>query len=189
MNLFKLLRRQTARQLDPLQVSMTGVKMGERFLMIGCDDRGLLAGLASKTGLSGFAAAATFDEESAGRARAIGAKIGALIEVHSITDALPFDSHAFDMVVVDDTHGGFASQSSGVRVSCLREGRRVLRAGGRIDVVEGSGGGLFGGAVSRQAHYDVLQEMSAAGFAPVRLLAERDGFRFLEGISAVRRDT
>ena len=30
--------------MDPLQVSMTGVRMGERFLQIGCHDRALLAG-------------------------------------------------------------------------------------------------------------------------------------------------
>ena len=43
--------------MDPLHVSMTGVRMGERFLQIGCNDRALLAGLAAKVGLSGTAAA------------------------------------------------------------------------------------------------------------------------------------
>ena len=37
--------------MDPLHVSMTGVRMGERFLQIGCHDRALLSGLAAKVGL------------------------------------------------------------------------------------------------------------------------------------------
>lgn len=171
--------------MDPLHVSMTGVKMGERFLMIGCDDRSLIAGLASKVGLSGVAAVAAFDDQSADRARAVGAKIGALIEVQPIDGAsLSFDTDAFDMVVIDDTRGGFASRSSDSRTSLLHEARRVARGGGRVEVVEGLGGGLFG-SVARPADYDAMRELTTAGFKPVRLLAERDSFRFVEGLKGV----
>ena len=72
MLLFKMLRRGGGRAMDPLQVSMTGVRMGERFLQIGCDDRALLSGLAARVGLSGTAAVATLDDESAKRAAAVG---------------------------------------------------------------------------------------------------------------------
>src|SRR6185369_16873839 len=34
-----LLSRKGGRSMDPLHVSMTGVRMGERFLQIGCDDK------------------------------------------------------------------------------------------------------------------------------------------------------
>ena len=47
-----LMRRGRGPAMDPLQVSMTGVRMGERFLQIGCHDRALLSGLAAKVGLS-----------------------------------------------------------------------------------------------------------------------------------------
>jgi hypothetical protein len=47
-----LMRRGRGPAMDPLQVSMTGVRMGERFLLIGCSDKGLLSGLAAKVGLS-----------------------------------------------------------------------------------------------------------------------------------------
>ncbi|MGH9383232.1 MAG: class I SAM-dependent methyltransferase [Vicinamibacterales bacterium] len=180
--LFKLLRKRAGRTIDPLHVSMTGVKMGERFVMIGCDDRALIAGLASKVGLSGVAAVAAFDDAGADRAKAVGAKIGALIEVRPIErGALSFDSDSFDMAVIDDTRGRFASLSSDDRSSCLREARRVVRAGGRIEVVEGLGGGLFGN-VARPTGYEAARELIAAGFNPVRLLAERDSFRFVEGL-------
>jgi hypothetical protein len=181
--IFKLLKQRSGRSMDPLHVSMTGVKMGERFLMIGCDDRALIAGLASKVGLSGAAAVAAFDDQSADRAKAVGPKIGALIEVRPIEGGtLAFDADEFDMVVIDDTHSGFASRSSDLRGSILREAQRVVRSGGRIEVVEGLGGGLFG-TVTRPAGYDATRELTTAGFKPVRVLAERDGFRFVEGLN------
>ena len=184
LSLFKMLRRSGARQMDPLQVSMTGVRMGERFLQIGCDDRALLSGLAAKVGLSGAAAVAAFDEDAAARARAVGAKVGALIDVHVTPAAgpLPFDSAAYDMVVVDDTHGGFASRPAADRAACLREAFRAVRPGGRIEVVEGLGGGLVRGAINRGGGYDVARDLAEAGFKPVRALAEKDGFRFVEGL-------
>jgi hypothetical protein len=37
-----LMRRGRGQAMDPLHVSMTGVRMGERFLQIGCNDRALL---------------------------------------------------------------------------------------------------------------------------------------------------
>jgi hypothetical protein len=170
-----LMRKRGAASMDPLQVSMTGVRMGERFLQIGCHDRALLAGLAAKVGLSGTAALAAFDDDQAKRASSVGAKIGALIETHQIAGlVLPFDSDQYDMVVVDDTSGFFGTFDASTRVAYLREAMRTLRRGGRIEVVEG--------VATRVAGYDVLRDLTTAGFKPVRELAERDGFRFLEGL-------
>jgi hypothetical protein len=58
------------RQMDPLHVTMTGVRMGERFLQLGCDDASLLGGLAAKVGLSGACAVIAFDEDAAPAASA-----------------------------------------------------------------------------------------------------------------------
>lgn len=184
MFLLRMLTRKRGRAMDPLHVSMTGVRMGERFLQIRCHDRALLAGLAAKVGLSGTAAVAAFDDNEAKRAGGVGAKIGALIDTHKVEGgALPFDSHQFDMVVVDDTSGDFAAIADEARTAYLREARRVVREGGRIEVVEGvAAGGLFGGTVARPKAYDALRDLTAAGFKPVRLLAEKDGFRFIEGL-------
>ena len=184
MLLFKMLRRGGGRAMDPLQVSMTGVRMGERFLQIGCDDRALLSGLAAKVGLSGTAAVATLDAGSARRAATVGVKVGALIDVRPIAGHdLPFDSDQFDMVVVDDTSGAFAGLAQEPRLSYLREAHRAVRTGGRIEVVEG-----IGGSITRGAGYDVVTDLEGAGFKPVRALAERDGFRFIEGLKPNLRE-
>ena len=37
-------------------------------------------------------------------------------------------------------------------------------------------------AVARPPGYDLLRDLAASGFKPSRLLAEKDGFRFLEGL-------
>ena len=165
--------------MDPLQVSMTGVRMGERFLQIGCHDRALLSGLAAKVGLSGTAAVAAFDQQQIKLAEKVGAEIGALIESKKIEDhALPFDSDHFDMVVVDDTNGMFGAIAEGSRLDYLRDARRTVRQGGRIEIVEG--------VKARAQSYDPLSDLTTAGFKPVRVLAERDGFRFIEGLRSWR---
>jgi ubiquinone/menaquinone biosynthesis C-methylase UbiE len=172
-----LMKKSRGGGMDPLQVSMTGVRMGERFLQVGCHDRALLSGLAAKVGLSGTAAVAAFNEDQAARARAVGAKVGALIEPRLIEGrALPFDSDQFDMVVVDDTSGAFGALADTARLDYLSDARRAVRQGGRIEVVQGAG-------KTPQGH-DTLAELAAAGFKPVRLLAERDGLRFIEGLKA-----
>jgi hypothetical protein len=174
------------RQMDPLHVTMTGVRMGERFLQIGCDDRALLGGLASKVGLSGTSVVAAFDEPTAARARKVGAAVGALLDVRVVSPpAFDVDSATMDMVVVDDTRGAFARMPGEARGAALTEARRVLRDGGRIEIVERvSAGGLLGGAVTRPDDYHVETLLTTAGFKPVRLLAEKDGVRFVEGLKA-----
>jgi hypothetical protein len=175
MFLLRMLTRKRAREMDPLQVSMTGVRMGERFVQIGCQDRALLSGLAAKVGLSGTAAVAAFDDDEVTRAAAVGRKVGALIDTQKIAGStLPFDGDQFDMVVVDDTNGRFSALPADTRAALLRDAHRVVREGGRVELVEGAG--------TRPADYDALRDLSAAGFKPARLLAERDRFRFLEGL-------
>lgn len=186
--LLRLLRRGAMRKMDPLQVAMTGVRMGEKVLQIGCDDRALLSGIAAKVGLSGAAALAAFDDDTAARGRAVGASVGALIDVHAVLPgaAIPVDSDLFDMVVVDDTAGAFAGLADTARTGTLREAFRAVRGGGRVEVVEGLGGGLLRREVARPAGYDAARALETAGFKPVRLLAEKDGFRFVEGLKAAR---
>jgi SAM-dependent methyltransferase len=169
-----LIRRGRGQAMDPLQVSMTGVRMGERFLQIGCNDKALLGGLAAKVGLSGTAAVAVFSRAEAARAAAIGQKIGALIEVKHLQQGgdWPFEDSAFDMVVVDDTGGTFRGIEW--QGDLLLNGWRALRPGGRIEVVT---------PVNTAAnHADFEQLLSAAGFKPVRVLAERNELRFVEGL-------
>ena len=111
------------------------------------------------------------------RAADIGARVGALIDTRTIEapGAIPFDTDHFDMIVIDDTGGRFASLDAAARTACLQDARRIVRQGGRVEIVEGG---------SRPPGYDALRELEGAGFKPVRLLAEREGFRFIEGLRA-----
>jgi hypothetical protein len=169
-----LMRKRGAASMDPLQVSMTGVRMGERFLQIGCADRALLAGLASKVGLSGTAAVAVVGPRQAELARSIGQKVGALIEVSDIDEgrSWPFDQSAFDMVVVDDTDDNFFAFEPPNHI--LQKALGSLRPGGRIEIVTP--------VTSAHGPFDFVQLLSEAGFKPVRILAERGGLRFVEGL-------
>jgi SAM-dependent methyltransferase len=180
--MFKFFRQPA---IDPLQVSMTGVRMGERFLLVGCDDALLLAGLGAKVGLSGAAAASLFDEHQAVLAKRAADRQGFLLDFKIARDGdIAFDDAAFDMVVVDDTKGGFANRPAELRTRLLQEARRVLRpSGGRVEIVEGLGStGPFGTPTERPSGYDVVRALEDAGFRPVRVLAEVTSFRFVEGL-------
>ena len=163
---------------------MSGVRMGERALQIGIADPTLVGLIAAKVGLSGHAAIVVGQEQHAATARAAAARSGALAEVQVASlDALPFDDSAFDVVVVHaaglgDTLGGPAG------IALVRDTLRVLRAGGRIVIIEGSGGGLirkFRTSTLEDAG-GILGSLNTAGFKATRVLGEREGYRFLEGL-------
>jgi SAM-dependent methyltransferase len=163
------------RALDPLQVAMTGVRMGEKYLQIFCSDPALTEGLAAKTGLSGTAALAAPDESHAARARKAAGKAGALIDVQVTTPAAwPWDTGAFDMVVIDNTGGSLTDVADADRAALLAAARRVLRKGGRVELIERE----------KSAAGVAEAALRAGGFHPVRTLAEKDGFRFVEGLNA-----
>src|SRR5690349_3935344 len=123
--------------IDPLAVSMAGVKLGERLLQIGVDDAALSGQLAAKTGLSGTAAHAVSSDDDAVKVQRGAKKAGVLVEVRVGPLALlPFDDNAFDLVVIHSARGQLASASSEARGAVLREARRVLRPGGRLVSIE-----------------------------------------------------
>jgi SAM-dependent methyltransferase len=184
-------RRKAKLDTEPLSIKMSGIRMGERLLQIGVDDPKLLAAMALKIGLSGSTSVAVTDDASAARARAGATGAGALIDLHLTSlDALPFDNDAFDVVVVHGMNGLLPSLNERTD-RALRETRRVLRHGGRIIVIEaGPKGGLAG--VLRPYRPDARYEaaggavaaLQAAGFKPVRMLWEREGYRFTEGLKS-----
>ena len=173
---------------DPLAVSMSGLKLGDRLLMLGCSDTALAAALAAKVGLTGRACLL---DEPADRLNAAAAAIeqeGALIESFtSPMSALPFEPGSFDVVVARNV---FPAMPAADRTAVVGEVTRVVRAGGRCIVIDdlprGALGGLIGGHRSEDGSpgSTAMALLAGAGFRGVRTLAERGGFVFVEGVKA-----
>lgn len=177
-------------RIEALPVTMAGVRMGERLLQVGVDDAGLVAALASKVGLSGAAAHAVDNEAAAARVRAAAAGAGVLVDVQvTPLRALSFAPGSFDLAVIHSTSGLLASMTPEDRVGCLQAVHRALRSGGRVVVIEAAPrqglAALFRGHAVNE-HYAAAGGADAAlkaeGFRPVRLLGEREGYRFTEGL-------
>lgn len=177
---------------DPhaLVVSMTGVKMGDRLLQVGCAHGGRLGAVAAKVGLSGRAVAVVPDESSAARARKGAAEAGVLVEVEVAPPMrLPLNDAGFDLAIVDDTAGLIGSLGAEDRVASVRELLRVVRPGGRAMIIgampRGGLGALFTrahGSLPFAASGDATRVLQAEGFRSVRTLAAREGLVFVEGI-------
>jgi ubiquinone/menaquinone biosynthesis C-methylase UbiE len=179
------------RRQDPYQllVSMTGVKMGDRLVQIGCAHGGRLAAVAAKVGLSGRAVAVVPDADSAARAGKGAADAGVLVEIETAAPTgLPVDAGGFDVAVIDDTGGLLGSMPHHDRVACVRELVRVLRPGGRVIVVGTATRRGFSGLLKGQSDPSFAasgaanRALEADGFKSVRTLAEREGLVFIEAI-------
>lgn len=159
-----------AKQQEQLPVTMSGVRMGERALQVGIDDASLVGAIAAKVGLSGHAAIAVADEAAAATARAAAEKAGVLVDLHvAPLHTLPFADDSFDVVVLHARSGWLAALDEGARQAILRDAHRVLRGGGRLVAIEGPAG-------------TAVDALPLAGFKASRVLAERDGYRFAEGL-------
>jgi SAM-dependent methyltransferase len=178
---------------EPLVMAMSGVRLGERLLQIGIDDPKVLGALAAKVGISGHAAVVTLDERGAERARAAIANAATLADVSTTADGtLAFDTGSFDVAIVHGASGLLGSLAEGIRTHLLREILRVTRSGGRVIVTEaGERTGvraMLAPAPRKDERYEraggTTAAMEAVGFRPVRLLADRDGLRFIEGLKS-----
>lgn len=184
------LRKSTVAR-EPLAVTMTGVRMGERALQIGVADAALTAILAARPGISGHSAIVVADDRDEERARAAAAESGALVDLHRAPlTALPLDDAAFDVVVVHHAAEMLSPLDPSSRLRVMGECFRVLRVGGRIIALEGGTRSGLAALVRRAPAIDPAYEgaggtasvLEGAGFRPVRLLADREGYRFFEGL-------
>jgi ubiquinone/menaquinone biosynthesis C-methylase UbiE len=170
---------------EPLTVSMSGVKLGDRLLVVGCSDAALIAQLALKTGLTGRACALDEDAGRTDRAAKTVEADGALIEpLTAPWTELPLESGGFDVVVIRDV---LASLDTHRRAPLVAEALRVLRPGGRCIVIEGSARGGLAALFQDRPNMEYVASggaegvLSATGFRAVRMLAEREGLKFVEG--------
>jgi ubiquinone/menaquinone biosynthesis C-methylase UbiE len=165
--------------LEDLPVSIAGIKLGDRLLVAGCGDARLIARLAVKTGLTGRACAIDEQEARASRAAAIATREGALVEHFAAPwTMLPLDAASFDVAILRDV---LATLDATRRSGALSEILRVLRPGGRCLVIDGGRRGWFGVRGSRSG-YDPRGTLDAAGFKAARIVAERDGMSYVEGV-------
>jgi SAM-dependent methyltransferase len=182
------------RRDDPyaLVVGMSGVKMGDRFVQIGCGNADRMAAIAAKVGLSGRAVAILPDQPSADSARKGAERGGVLVEIEvGPPTRLPAADGAFDVALVDDTSGVLGTLRPEDRVAAIRELLRILRPGGRVMVMGSAARGGLGALLTRAqggppftSSGDAILALQADGFASVRTLAERQGLVFVEGLKS-----
>ena len=173
-----------------LVISMTGVKMGDRLVQIGCADAGRLAAVAGRVGLSGRALAVVPAGSVAARVSHAAARAGVLVEIEIASPtALPLEGSTFDLAVVDDTADFIGDMRPEGEVDTIREIDRILRPGGRVVFIGTSPRGGLGRLFTRSRHEPPLVAsgqasalLKADGFLSVRQLADRDGLVFVEAI-------
>jgi hypothetical protein len=172
-----------------LAMAMIAARMGERQLLVG-DDAALFTLVAGKAGLTGRIVVVVGSEEAAARIEAAAAEAGVLIEDvrRAALPELPVENQAFDVAVVN-AGPAFLTLSPADRTTLATGIHRALRVGGRLIVVEGQPPRLFGliraqpeGLAAFRADGGAGRLLESAGFRPVRLLADRAGQRFTEGI-------
>ena len=179
-------------QKHTLAIAMTGVKLGDSLLYIGCSDPSLLSAIGSKVGLSGRVCAIVRDASEAARARRGAEDAGILLELESgDSSRFPFGDAAFNLIVLDNQDGALTTLAPEDRVALMRECFRTLAPRGRAIVIEraarGGLGALFRpGAQPADARYQAsggaIAALEAEGFRAARLLAERQGLSFFEGV-------
>lgn len=184
---------------EPLAVTMTAVKLGNRFLSVGVRDIALIAAVAAKSGLTGRACAVDADEARVASAADALEREGALVEVMRAPFGMwPYDESSFDVALIAHL---LPTLTPDVRARCVSETLRVLRPGGRAVVIEpaprgglaallaaggsrtvgGSRAGM-GGSRAAPTYEGPVKALQDAGFAAVRVLAETGGVIYAEGI-------
>jgi SAM-dependent methyltransferase len=172
-----------------LAVAMTAVRLGERLLLVG-DEGALFAQLALKSGLTGRACAVVGSDSGAERIRVAASRAGVLMDVEqSALPCLSVGDGEFDVAAVHAGRTVVTGLDRPLRAELARAVHRALRPGGRVIVIEGRPRGFFGflqaptrGLDEFRAQGGAAALLEQAGFRPVRLLAEREGQRFTEGL-------
>jgi SAM-dependent methyltransferase len=182
--------RETTVGREPLVVSMTSVRPGERVLQIGVNDPAIVHAIANKAGITGLAMVVVPNDGLADRVRGYAADDASSADVRiEPLEHLPFEESAYDAAIVHNREGLVAGFDADLQQRALREWMRVLRVGGRLIVLDPGRPtgmrGLLGGGARRDTLYEAAggttAALQAAGFTSVRVLGDREGYRFIEG--------
>ena len=119
--------RKSRIERDPLAVTMTGVRLGEKALQIGEGDTRVVALIAARTGLTGTAAIVVLDDQAAARVRRAVTDIGALAEVGVVDREDPPADAAYDVIVVHDVeHTIAAPNDAGGTAIIVQQGQILI---------------------------------------------------------------
>ena len=171
---------------EPLVVSITGVRMGQRILGVVGGDPRMFLDAAAKVGISGSAFALTADASAVARVQAAAEKHGVLLETSLLALPLSYPDASFDLVFVDDRTPRAGSPPLS---PLLDEIRRVLRPGGRIILAIAARshalGSLIGITPTPPDVGPLLDALFGASFIAARLLATHHGVAFVEAARSV----
>jgi SAM-dependent methyltransferase len=180
--------RETTVGREPLVVSMASVRPGERVLQIGANDPAIVHAIANKAGLTGLATVVVPNDALADRVRGYTGDDSSAADIRiEPLEHLPFEDGTYDAAIVHNTEGLLTSLDGDVRRQALREWLRVLRVGGRLIVLDPGRPtgvrGLFAGGRREAASGSggTTSSLQAAGFTSVRVVGDREGYRFVEG--------
>jgi ubiquinone/menaquinone biosynthesis C-methylase UbiE len=179
-NVFVKLLRGDASRYD-LIVSMVGVKLGERLVVIAGGDGALVAALGGKTGLTGTVVAVEPDKPRAERVLTEATKAGVLADAYASPELhIPFDANAFDIAVIP-----FPADDGDSLSVAISEAFRVLRDGGRCAVIAratGAAGAATNASAPAAGASPIIARLHQQGFKAARVLAERKGLTFYEAV-------
>jgi SAM-dependent methyltransferase len=168
--------------------AMVGARAGDRVLFLGASgttEAALAAEVAKTTGLNGRTVVVDVGPEARTRVEVAAAKAGALIEFEwAPATMLPLNSGDFDIAVINRQLGRYEGRN---RIAVCEEALRVVKARGRIVVIEGlRRPGLFGLLSRTEAGLhadDAKAALVSAGARAPRVLSEVDGVLYLEALS------
>jgi len=180
-------------QKHSVAVAMTGVALGDRLLLVGCTDSSLAGAIGGKVGLSGQVSAIVPNEADASRAKRAAEKTGFLLELETGgLNRFPFEDASFNLVIIDNQEGLLSTLRPEGRVEVLQQVFKALVPRGRVVIIERAPRGGLGALIRPAAAIPVdpqyqssggaVAALQAEGFRAARLLAERDGLSFFEGV-------
>jgi hypothetical protein len=148
--------------------AMTGVRHGDCLLGVRVADPELFAAIAVKTGLTGRAVALVPDEAASVAVMRAAEQAGVHAEPIVGESFSSLEADAFDLVLVDLTR-------TAARSPDYAAVRRVLRPGGRVVSIAGGPG-------QAPPASEAIRDAMRADFPAARVLAERNGWAFVEGL-------